>query len=141
VASVRPDPLQRERSPYLEARLLADRGRWEEAEERIGQALERELLSAPVHYLHGLILMERAQPAAALAAVRRCVYADAGFVLGHMTLADLLMRQGQTERARKSLETVGRLLAGRQRQELIPEGDGLTVGRLLELVRVRQQHL
>ena len=73
--------------------------------------------------------------------MRRCVYADAGFVLGHMTLADLLMRQGQTKRARKSLETVGRLLAGRQHQELIPEGDGLTVGRLLEVVRVRQQQL
>src|SRR5439155_13780016 len=88
VASVRPDPLQSERSPYLEARLQADRGQWEQAEKQIAQAREREPLSAPVHYLHGLILLERAQPAAALAAVRRCVYADAGFVLGHMTLAD-----------------------------------------------------
>src|SRR5207253_8817296 len=77
--------------------------------------------------------------ASVLAALRRCVYADADFVLGHVTLADLHSRQGQKERARKSLETVGRLLAGRQRQELVPEGDGLTVGRLLEVVRVRQQ--
>jgi chemotaxis protein methyltransferase CheR len=84
--------------------------------------------------LHGLILVEKAQPEAALAALRRCVFADASFVLGHVALADVLSRQGQKERARKSLENAGRLVAGRRPDELIPEGDGLTVGRLLEIV-------
>jgi hypothetical protein len=67
------------------------------------------------------------------------VYADEHFVLGHFALANLLARLGQTARARKALDTVTQLLAGRRRDELIAEGDGLTVGRLLELAAVQKE--
>jgi hypothetical protein len=36
--------------------------------------------------------------------------------------------------ARKSLQNAQRLLEGKPRDELVPEGDGLMVGRLLELI-------
>jgi len=51
--------------------------------------------------------------AEALDALRRCVYADAEFVLGQFALAQLLARTGQTARARKALDNVTRLLAAR----------------------------
>jgi chemotaxis protein methyltransferase CheR len=89
--------------------------------------------------LHGLILQATGRPEPAAAALRRCVYADEHFVLGHFALANLLARLGQTSRARKALDTVTRLLAGQPRDELIAEGDGLTVGRLLELAAVQKE--
>ena len=127
-----------EPSAYQKAKRLADQMQWEQAEQWIAVALTVEPLSAAAHYLRGLILLERGQPDEALSALRNCVFADANFVLAHMALADLLTRQGQTERARKARENVSRLVAGRPAHELIPEGDGLTAGRLLEIVQGRK---
>jgi chemotaxis protein methyltransferase CheR len=114
---------------------------WVEAEKWIAVALEEEPLSAPAHYLRGLILLERSQPEAALAALRNCVFADAEFVMGHVALADLLVKQGQPERARKALESAGRLAAARPTNEAIPEGDGVTAGGLLEMINLRKSQL
>ena len=134
-----PAPPPAEPAPYRKAKDLADRRQWDEAEKWIAAALQEEPLCAPAHYLHGLILLEQAEPEAALASLRRCIFADADFVLGHLALADLLGRQGQTERARKALEAAGRLMTDRPTHELIPEGDGLTAGRLLEIINMRKQ--
>jgi chemotaxis protein methyltransferase CheR len=128
-----------EPSAYQRAKWLADRMQWDDAEACIATALAQTPLSAPAHYLHGLILLEKGQSAAALAALRSCVFAEPDFVLGHMAMADLFDRQGQKERARKALEIAGRLAATRPADEAIPEGDGLTSGRLVEIVRMKKQ--
>ena len=130
-----------EPSPFQKAKVLADQMQWVEAEKWIAVALEEEPLSAPAHYLRGLILLERSQPEAALAALRNCVFADAEFVMGHVALADLLVKQGQPERARKALESAGRLAAARPTNEAIPEGDGVTAGGLLEMINLRKSQL
>ena len=128
-----------ESAPYQKAKRLADQMQWLEAEKWITVALEEEPLSPAAHYLRGLILLERAQPEAALAALRNCVFADADFIMGHVALADVLARQGQAERARKALETAARLAGALPANGLIPQGDGLTAGRLLEMINLRKQ--
>jgi len=60
-------------------------------------------------------------------------------VLGHFAAAGVFGRTGQAGRARKSLAAVAELLAGKPAEMELPEGDGLTVGRLMELVTVQQQ--
>src|SRR5205085_12566658 len=110
-----------------------------EAERQIERALQRGPLLAPAHYLHGLILQATGRPEPAAAALRRCVYADEHFVLGHFALANLLARLVQTARAGKALDTVTRLLSGRPRDEARADGDGLAVGRLLELAAVQKE--
>ncbi len=94
---------------------------------------------APAHHLDALILQERGLPDSAQAALRRCVYADPTFVLGHFALGTLLRAGAQDARADKEFDNVVALLAGRPLDEPIPEGDGITVGRLLELVHVHRQ--
>jgi chemotaxis protein methyltransferase CheR len=133
------NPQAAQESAYMTAKRLADRGEWAEAERSIAAAIDKEPLSAPAHHLHAMILLERGTTDAALAALRRCVFADSGFVLGHLAMADVFARQGQAERARKALETAGRLAASWPSHEAIPEGDGLTAGRVLELVNMRKQ--
>jgi len=127
------------RAPYLAARLLANRQQLTEAETLVDEALRRAPLHAPAHYLHGLILQETGRPELALAALRRCVYADPQFVLGHFALGNLLAQTGQPARARKALENVVAWLANRPREELVPEGDGLTAGRLTELLAAQKE--
>jgi chemotaxis protein methyltransferase CheR len=123
---------------YLAAKLEANRQNLAAAEAHIATALERAPLWAQAHYLRGLILQAGGQLPEAAEAMRRSVYADPEFVLGHFALAGLLAQQGQGARAEKSLANVTRLLAGRPRGDLIPEGDGLTVGRLLDLAAVQK---
>jgi chemotaxis protein methyltransferase CheR len=125
-------------SPYVLAKVHANRLEFEAAERWIDVALSRAPLHAPSHYLRGLVLQERGRLDGALDAHRRCVYADPTFVLGHFALAGLFRQMGQPRRARKSLENVTRLLAGLERDQPVAEGDGLMVGRLLELVTVHR---
>jgi hypothetical protein len=60
-------------------------------------------------------------------------------VLGHFAAAAVFGRTGQAARAQKSLATIADLLSGRPAEELLAEGDGLTVGRLRELVTVQRE--
>jgi chemotaxis protein methyltransferase CheR len=126
-------------APYLLAKFCANRLQLHEAEDWIEVALQRAPLLAPAHYLRGLILQEGGRPWEALEALRGCIYADPQFVLAHFALAGQFAKLGQAQRARKSLQNVVQLLAGHPRDALIAEGDGLTVGRLLELVAMGKQ--
>lgn len=94
---------------------------------------------ASAHYLKGVVLQERGDLAGALESLRRCLYVDPAFALGHVAIAALYSRLDQQPRARKALEAASALLGGRERDELVPEGDGLTYGRLAELVRHKQE--
>ncbi|MCX6027836.1 MAG: protein-glutamate O-methyltransferase [Chloroflexi bacterium] len=123
------------RPAYLAARFYANQLQLEAAETQIKLALERAPLLAPAHYLHGMILQEQGRFEEALAAIRRCVYTDSRFVLGQYALATLLDRLGQATRAATVRETVLNLLERYQPGDPLPDGDGLTAGRLLEMVK------
>jgi chemotaxis protein methyltransferase CheR len=120
-------------APFLLAKAHASRLALDEAERWVDTALARTSLMAPAHYLRGLVLQEKGELGGALEAHRRCIFADPDFVLGHFALADLFTRTGQPRRAAKALDNVLRLLAGRDGDEAVAEGDGLTVGRLRDL--------
>ncbi len=124
---------------YRTAKACASRLELDAAEHWISVAVAQDPLFAPAHHLYALILQERGMTDSALGALRRCVYADRRFVLGHFTLATLLRSRGETARADKSLDNVLELLEGRPLDDPIAEGDGLTVGRLRELVDLHRQ--
>ncbi|MBW3670395.1 MAG: preprotein translocase subunit YajC, partial [Acidobacteria bacterium] len=77
--------------------------------------------------------VEDGRPEEAVAAFRRCVYADPLWVLGHFVLAQTLLRLGERRRAAGALRNVERLLNGVPSDQEVAEGDGLTVGRLRDL--------
>lgn len=120
---------------YQEARALADRSQLAAALRSIEALIRQAPLFAPAYYLQGLILQEMGDTEAAVAALRRCVYVDAGFVMGHFALANLYARAGQIERSRRHREQIVRLLAAAPPAEPVPEGDGMTVGELLRAVQ------
>ena len=103
--------------------------------------IENYPLLAPAHYLNGLILSEVGQIEASLEAFRACVYSDPDFVLGHFAMAGILERLMQPGRALRAYENVNNLLANKEPAELVPEGDGLTVGRLLEFTSAQKELL
>jgi chemotaxis protein methyltransferase CheR len=115
---------------YRVARSCADRRDLPAAQSWLRQALQQAPLLAPAHYLDGLIWQELGQLDDALGAMRRCVYADPSFVLGHFALSRLFLQLGQPERSRSALRNVIALLEDRSPDELITDGDGMTVRQL-----------
>jgi chemotaxis protein methyltransferase CheR len=81
-----------------------------------------------VYQQNGLIDM-------AMDALKRAIYFDRSFVLAHYNLAQVYLFWSDEVAARKSLQNVMTLLEGKPKEELVPEGDGLVVGRLQELVQ------
>jgi chemotaxis protein methyltransferase CheR len=127
------------RAPYLLAKIFASKVRFPEAEKWIDVAIAGRELAPESHYLRGIALQEQGRLEEALEAFRRSVFLDHTFVLGHFAAAGVFGRTGQTTRAQKSLAAVADLLEGKPADMPLPEGDGLTVGRLMELVTLQQQ--
>jgi len=131
-------PMDR-RAPYLLAKIFASKVRFAEAERWIDLAIANRELAPEAHYLRGIAVQEQGRLEEALDAFRRSVFLDHTFALGHFAAAGLFARTGQSARAQKSLATVAELLSGKPADQMLPEGDGLTVGRLQELVTLQRQ--
>jgi chemotaxis protein methyltransferase CheR len=105
-------------------------GRAEEALRRLDEEAVRDPLAPAVHYLLGLVRLDLGLHDEAMAAFRRCTYADPGFVLGHLAKAGELARRGRPEQAAASLRAAVRLVAALDPDEQVPHGDGLTARQL-----------
>jgi chemotaxis protein methyltransferase CheR len=123
---------------YALGKICANERRLDDALAWADRALARDGVFGPAHYLRGLVLGEQGDLRGATDAVRRCVFLDPGFVVGQYALAGFLARLGETERAIKATETVMHVAAGLGRDDEVPEGDGLTAGRLMELAAVQR---
>jgi chemotaxis protein methyltransferase CheR len=119
---------------YQLAKYHAERRQWREAEQWVGQALERRPMLAEAHYLHALLLLEAGQPEVALTAARRCIYAAPGYVAGRLLLALLYRRSGEGRRAASELKCARDLLQRRPPGDIVPDTDGARAGQLLASV-------
>ncbi|MBI5486047.1 MAG: methyltransferase domain-containing protein [Deltaproteobacteria bacterium] len=127
-------------SPASRVRELANAGRLEEALELCGSALERARLDGELHYLRAMILTERGAVAEAGEALRRTLYADPDFAPAHVALGHLAVRLGRRDEARRHFRNGLALLERRAADEVLPEADGMTAGRMAELVRFAAGH-
>jgi chemotaxis protein methyltransferase CheR len=126
---------------YREALRLWREDRPQDALRRLRLEGSRAPLAASLHYLQGLILLDEGQADQALAAFRRCTFADPCFALGHLAQASLLTRAGRRGRAMTALETAARLAADLDPAARVFAGDELRAGALLELVDAQRQLL
>jgi chemotaxis protein methyltransferase CheR len=117
------------------ARALADLGNLDQARRLCAAALEKNRLDPEPHLLLAAICQERGEIPAALEALRGVLYLAPDLAPAHFLLGSLLLRQGKRRRGRRCIETTVALLEPLPRDELVPGGDGLTAGRLLETAR------
>jgi chemotaxis protein methyltransferase CheR len=117
------------------ARLCANQGRLEEALAWCQRSLTVDRLNLRGHYLYATIQQERGEVDEAIQALKRSIYLHPEFVLAHFELGALAQRQGKQEQANKHFANMFAFLQNYQPDELLPESDGLTAGRLAEIVR------
>jgi chemotaxis protein methyltransferase CheR len=120
----------------LLARLHANEGRLEEAAQWCKRALAADRLAPERHYLLAMISQELGNAKEAAESLRSTLFLEPGFVLAHFALARIAMGEGRVPDARRHYRNTLDLLRRHAAEETLPESDGLTVGRLTEIIRI-----
>ncbi len=119
----------------LLARTLANQGKLAEALAWCEQAVAAGKLNPASHYLLAIILQERGQAADAVASLKRALYLDPDFALAHFALGNLVRQQGRHQESERHFQNALAILDRYPQDERLPESEGITAGRLREIIR------
>jgi chemotaxis protein methyltransferase CheR len=120
----------------LLGKLYANQGNLEEAQRWCERAIGLDRLQPEPYFLLSMIHQANGLVEQAVDALKKTIYLDPAFVLAHYTLGALYQQQGKRPLARRAFQNTRRLLADKPREEIVPAGDGLLVGRLQQLVEL-----
>jgi chemotaxis protein methyltransferase CheR len=118
----------------LFCRIRANQGKLVEARKILEEAISSHKLESGLHYLLAMILQEEGLLDKAAESLRRAIYLDQDLVLAHFSLANLALRQGKGNEARKHFGNTLALLRRYGQDDIIPGSDGMSAGRLLEII-------
>lgn len=121
---------------HLLARIHANQGDLAGARQCCIAAIAADRLDPSGHYLLAVVLLEQGLADDGKQELKRTLYLDPDFILAHFTLGNLYRQQGKDKEARKHFDNARQLLAARPQEEPLPEAEGLTAGRLAEIIQV-----
>ena len=124
-----------------QARACADEGRLAEAVEWCVKAIAADKMNPAHYYLLATIEQERGQGDAAESALGRALYLEPDFILAHFALGNLCLAAGRRPEARRHFGNALTLLRECPADALLPEADGLSAGRLVEIIASVQASL
>jgi chemotaxis protein methyltransferase CheR len=119
----------------LRVRIHANKGEFADAMHWCERSIAADRVNPAGYFLMALILLEQGQPEAAVTALKRTLYLDQDFVMAYFTLGNLYHRQDKDKEADKYFANTQVLLKGYSLEDIVPESEGMTAGRLLEIVR------
>lgn len=128
-------------APAQAARDCANQGRLDEAAARCREAIAADKLNPAGHYLFAAIQQEQGYNDDAMQSLKRALYLDPDFVLAHFALGNLCRSQGRHREAQRHFEHAQALLRTHPTDEVLPESEGLTAGRLGEIIASVQSSL
>lgn len=118
----------------LLSKAYANYGKSAQALEWCEKALAIDSLDSCSHYLHSIILQERGHVEEAIKSLKRAIYLDQDFVLAHFALGNFCRQIGKIKESNRHFENVLALLGKRRNDEILPESEGITAGRLFEII-------
>jgi chemotaxis protein methyltransferase CheR len=127
--------------PRRQARACADEGRLAEAVEWCAKAIAADKMNPAHYYLLATIEQERGQGDAAESSLGRALYLEPDFILAHFALGNLCLAAGRRPQARRHFANALTLLRACPADALLPEADGLSTGRLIEIISAVQASL
>ena len=113
---------------------LANMGRLADALAWCDRWIAASKLDPAGHYLRAIVLLEQREPAQARASLQRATYLDPRFVLAHYALGNLARERGDAREASRHFANAVELLHACAPHDPLPESDGLTAGRLAEII-------
>jgi chemotaxis protein methyltransferase CheR len=119
----------------LLARVYANLGRLPESMHWCDRAIHGNKLDAGLYFLRATILQEQGSFENSAATFKRALYLDPDFVLAHFALGNLALRQENQSEADKHFENALSLLGRQSPENILPGSEGITAGRLREIIR------
>jgi chemotaxis protein methyltransferase CheR len=118
----------------LLARAYANLGNLEKAQLWCERAIAADKFDPRLHYLRATILLEQGQEPEARLSLTRALYLDQHFVLAHFSLGNLARQHKDFKGASKHFANAMALLERYQPEEILPESEGMTAGRLAQII-------
>jgi len=118
----------------LLARALANQGQLSDALVWSERWIAADKIDSAARYLHAMILQEMGEHEAARRSLQRAVYLRPDFALAHFALGNLARAELSSTEANRHYANALHLLRGCPPHELLPESDGMTAGRLAEII-------
>ena len=119
----------------LLARVCANQGKLAEALEWCEKAIFADKLNPCSHYLLATILQERGRIEEAAVSLKRALYLNQNFTLAYFALGNLTQKQGRFKESEKHFENALSLLSMYRQEDILPESEGMTAGRLKEVIQ------
>jgi chemotaxis protein methyltransferase CheR len=119
----------------LLARVYANQGKLAEASRCSEQAVVADRLNPSCHILHATILQEQGAIVEASQALQRAIYLEPNLVLAHFALGNIARVQEKVREAARHFNNARTLLSAYAPEQVLPEFDGMTAGRLMEIIR------
>lgn len=123
----------------LLAKVKANMGKLADAEAWVKKAISCEKLNPNLHYFLATIFQEQEKVEEAAQSLQKALYLDHEFVLAHYMLGTLKKQQGKLGEANKHLDNALKILGKYRRDEVLPGSDGMTAGRLLEMISLTER--
>ena len=122
------------RAAALLARVYANQGKLAEASRCAKQAVATDKLNPSCHVLQATILEEQGAILEAVRALQRAVYLEPNLVLAHFALGNIARRQEKPVDAARHFDNARSLLAAYSPDQVLADFDGMTAGRLMEII-------
>jgi chemotaxis protein methyltransferase CheR len=127
-------PAQEPGAISLRTRALANQGQHADALASSKQWIASDKIDSAAHYVHAMILQEMGEREAARDSLHRAVYLEPDFALAHFALGNLARAEARTAQANKHFANALHLLRSCPPDALLPESDGMSAGRLVEII-------
>ncbi len=130
-------------SMALLAKAFANLGRLEKAIKWSRQAVNTEKLNPGHHHLLSTICQEQGDIKGSIRSLKHALYLDPEFVLAHFALGNLTLKEGRFSESMKHFNNARALLLSMEPEKILPYSDGMTAGRLTEVINAminKEQH-
>ncbi len=118
----------------LLARIYANKGKLEEAFNWCKRAISSDKLNPAHYYLQATILQELGNEKEAISFLKQTLYLDHNFVMAYLTLGNLTSNNHQPHGSKKYYRNAISILNTYAPDEILPHSEGITAGRLLEII-------
>lgn len=139
MAAAQADRPARARAAALLARLTADAGNLQQAGHWCREAIALDGSNPQLHFLLATVALENDDLEAAEDALQRALRLDQDFVVAHFTLGNVTRRQRKYQQSEKSFANVLSLLRRYRHDDVLPQSDGMTAGRLSAIATAMTQ--
>lgn len=117
----------------------ANLGNWQEAENWCMKAIAHNKLLLDAYYILALVMQHQGKLDPAIENMKKVVYIDRNYILGHYGLATMYYESHKLQQAQKALENALHLLQDKPDDGTIPSSQGITYGRLRSAIISQQQ--